>query len=92
MKTATLPPVRVDPELRRSAEQVLEDGESLSSFVESSIRSEIAHRRMHAEFVSRGLASRASARQHGRYVEASEVLGKLEARLRAASSKAIVPK
>ncbi len=88
MKSATFLPVRVAPELRRSAEQVLEEGESLSGFVEQSIRGEIAHRRLQAEFVDRGLASRASARLHGRYVEAPQVLEKLETRICIAKGQA----
>lgn len=88
MKSATFPPVRVDPELRHSAEQVLEEGESLSGFVEQSIRSEIARRRLQAEFIARGLASRASARRHGHYVDVPQVLEKLEARIRIAKEQA----
>ncbi|TCF96440.1 prevent-host-death protein, partial [Paraburkholderia strydomiana] len=36
MKTATIPALRVEPELRRAAEEVLNDNESLSSFMEAS--------------------------------------------------------
>ena len=35
MKSATIPPLRVTPELRQAAESVLQDNESLSAFVES---------------------------------------------------------
>jgi hypothetical protein len=38
MKSATFPSVRVEPELRAAAEDVLQDGESLSGFVEQAIR------------------------------------------------------
>ncbi len=34
MKTASIPSLRVEPELRRAAEAVLHEGESLSSFLE----------------------------------------------------------
>jgi hypothetical protein len=44
MKSATFPSVRVDPELRKAAEDVLFEGETLSSFVERSIRQSIEHR------------------------------------------------
>jgi len=81
MKTATFPPVRAAPELRRKAEQVLRDGESLSSFVEQAIQGAIEEREVHAEFVRRGLASGAAARKSGRYVASSVVLKKLESRL-----------
>jgi hypothetical protein len=39
MKTATLPPVRVAPDFRREIEGVLVEGETLSQFVESAVRS-----------------------------------------------------
>ena len=42
MKTATFPSLRVTAEFRQAAEQVLLEGESLSSFVEESIRENIA--------------------------------------------------
>ena len=37
MKTSTLPPLRVSPELRAEAEAVLAPGESLSSFVHDAV-------------------------------------------------------
>lgn len=57
MKTATFPSVRVEPELREAAERVLQEGESLSGFVEQAIRENILRRQHHSEFVARGLAS-----------------------------------
>jgi len=45
MKTSTFPSLRVDPELRQAAEDVLKEGESLSSFVEQSIRDSIQRQR-----------------------------------------------
>ena len=57
MKTATFPSLRVAPEFRQAAEQVLQEGESLSSFVEASIRESITRRQLQGEFVARGLAS-----------------------------------
>jgi len=42
MKTASLPSLRVDPELRQAAESVLLDGESLSSLMESSLRASVS--------------------------------------------------
>lgn len=44
MKTSTIPSLRVDPELRAAAESVLEGGETLSSFVEHSLRVKIERR------------------------------------------------
>lgn len=81
MKSATFPSIRVEPELRDAAEDVLGEGETLSSFVEQSIREGIERRRNQSEFISRGIASRDAARRTGDYVPASEMLEKLERRL-----------
>ena len=44
MKTATIPPLRVEPALRDAAQDVLRPDESLSSFVESSVREAVERR------------------------------------------------
>ena len=87
MKTASFPPLRVDPELRSAAESVLTKGESLSSFVEQSIRSSIHSRRAQAEFLERGLSSREEARRSGKYHSAASVLAELDRRVRRAEAK-----
>lgn len=84
MKTATFPPLRVTPEFRQAAEEVLQEGESLSSFCEESIRQNIARRRLQSEFVTRGLASREQARETGQYVSADAVIERLEKMLASA--------
>lgn len=81
MKTASLPSLRVDPALREAAEAVLQEGETLSSFVEQSVRAQVQQRQQHEAFVARGLASRESARQSGRYVSAANTLQGLRSRL-----------
>jgi len=86
MKTATFPAVRVNPELRQAAEEILQEGETLSSFVEQSIRENIERRQFQHAFITRGLRSRDKARQTGRYVSADAVIGQLEEML--ASAKA----
>jgi predicted transcriptional regulator len=78
MKTATIPSIRVDPKLRQAAESVLENGESLSSFVEKSMRDNIRRRKLQQEFIARGLASRDEARQTGEYFPAEDVLRELD--------------
>lgn len=88
MKTATIPSLRVDPELRHAAESVLQDGETLSGFVEQSLRSNIERRRFQQEFVARGLASREQARLTGEYYPAEDVQRELEAMLTQAEAKA----
>lgn len=81
MKSATIPPLRVTPELRQDAESVLRDGESLSGFVEESLRKQIAHRRFQREFIARGLASREEARDSGGYLSKDELMASLQSAL-----------
>ena len=82
MKSSTLPPLRVSPELRADAEAVLAPGESLSSFVHDAVTRTIEYRKAHQEFVERGLASAAKARRTGRYVSSSAALRTLRRQLR----------
>ncbi len=73
MKTATMPSLRVDPELRQDAENVLHDGETLSKFMEQALRAGIQARRSQQEFIARGLASRDEARKTGEYFASEDV-------------------
>lgn len=84
MKTATLPPVRVAPDFRLELEGVLEQGETLSQFVESAVRSVVEKRKHQAEFVRRGLAAIEDTQRRGDGVPAEQVLARLEAQLKAA--------
>lgn len=84
MKTATLPPLRVDPALREAVESVLQEGESPSAFVEASVRDAVARRQLQEAFIARGLASRDAAARSGRYLDADTVLEGLGTRLEAA--------
>lgn len=84
MKTATIPSVRVEPDFRAEVEAVLADGETLSEFVEASVRASVERRRIQAEFVTRGLRSRDEARRTGDYVDADVVLDGLQRKLDAA--------
>ncbi|MBB3392521.1 putative transcriptional regulator [Rhizobium sp. BK275] len=86
MKTASLPSLRVDPELRAAAESVLREGETLSSFLETAVKQQIDFRKIQADFVARGLASRDLAKQTGRYHTSEEVLGRIRAKLDAAKA------
>jgi predicted transcriptional regulator len=83
MKTATIPPLRVDPELRQAAEDVLHENESLSAFMEAALREGVARRRLQREFVARGLASREQARRDNEYYDADDVHAELEGMLKA---------
>ena len=85
MKTATIPALRVQPELRQAAEEMLQPGETLSGFVEESLRRNVERRQAQQEFLARGLASRDAARKSGKYVESNVVLSKLAAKIESAA-------
>ena len=84
MKTATLPPIRVAPDFRVELEGGLEQGESLSQFVENAVRSTVAKRKNQAEFIRRGMAAIDATQRDGSGIPAELVIAKLEAKLAAA--------
>lgn len=77
-KTSTIPPLRVNEEVRAAAEAALMEGETLSGFVLEAIQFNIQRRAMQQEFVARGLAARDYARRTGKYVSADAVLAGLD--------------
>lgn len=81
MKSASIPAVRVPPELRQAAEDLLQSGETLSGFVEEAVRRNVEFRQAQQAFIKRGLASAEAAKQSGEYIASSVVLGKLAQRL-----------
>ena len=90
MKTATMPALRVQPELRQAAEEMLQPGETLSGFVEESLRRNVARRQAQQAFLARGLASGDAAKKSGKYVPADAVLAKLAAKIESAGSVKMV--
>ncbi|MCA3238677.1 MAG: YlcI/YnfO family protein [Curvibacter sp.] len=84
MKTATLPPIRVEPGFRAELEGVLEQGESLSEFVEGAVRATVQRRKTQAEFVRRGIVAIEETQRDGSGVPAQVVLDKLQSKLDAA--------
>lgn len=88
MKTASLPSLRVNPELRSAAESVLQVGETLSGFIEDSIRSNIERRQNEKVFIARGLLSRERAKETGEYIPDDEVLAGLGEMLAKAKQQA----
>ena len=81
MRSAAIPAVRVPPELREAAEEVLRSGETLSSFIEEAVRRSVEFRQAQQAFIARGLASSRTAKKSGKYVSSAAVLGKLARRL-----------
>lgn len=85
MKTANIPSLRVEPEFREELEAVLTEGETVSSFVEKSLRESVKRRKTQAEFIKRGMESLArykAGEERGYTTE--EVIGELRAKLAAA--------
>ncbi len=81
MKTATIPSIRVEPDFRAQAEDVLDVGETLSSFVETALAEAIDRRRMQRDFIARGLAAREDAARTGVYHAADDVHKEIAERL-----------
>ncbi|MES2973489.1 MAG: YlcI/YnfO family protein [Pseudomonadota bacterium] len=81
MKTATLPSIRVEPEFRATVESLLRDSETLTEFVENSIRETVDRRRNQAEFIARGMASLEDAKRRNDFVDADVVVGNLRQRI-----------
>lgn len=79
MKSALLPQVRVQPELRAELEAALRPGETLSGFVEASVREALEFRRLQEAFHTRGEAVWQDYLRRGESHEAGQVLDELRA-------------
>ncbi len=87
MKSAVIPPVPVEPELRAELESVLRQGETLTDFVESSVRNAIAFRRVQTSFHVRAQVASEADHQTGLAVPVEKVLDKLQSKLDAKRKK-----
>ena len=87
MKNATLPPLRVNSELRTAAESVLREGETLSGFVLEAVQLNIDRREAQREFIARGLSAREEAGKSGRYVSSDDMLKRLDKSLAKARAR-----
>ena len=81
MKTAVIPQVRVEPELRDQLESLLREGETLSEFVEASVRGALEFRRVETAFHARGDDAWQAYERTGAAVPADQVFDRLQARL-----------
>ena len=82
MKSASLPSIRVEPEFREELEGALAEGETVSAFVEASVRQALRKRQLDAEFHARARAATErfkSGESQGFTIE--EVVGKLRKKL-----------
>ena len=83
MKSAAIPQVPVEPELRTELEAVLLPGETLSEVVDATVRSDVEFRRMQTRFHERGQAAWERYQSTDMSESADEVLAKLQAKLNA---------
>ncbi len=74
MKTALLPATRVDPTLRRAIEAALDEGETLSAFIQNAVRRHLRLRESQRSFLRRGLAAERAATRDDDWLEPAEVL------------------
>jgi hypothetical protein len=88
MRSATFPPIRVQPEVRAEVEAVLREGETLTQFIEEAVVAAAAWRRMQSEFVARGEAAIERWKHEGGGHGVDEVMAGLQARLDDAKRRA----
>jgi len=87
MKSAVIPQIRVEPELRAELESVLQPGETLTEFIEATVRNAIAFRRVQTTFHARAQAASQEYHRTGVSVPVETVLDKLQSRLDARRKK-----
>jgi hypothetical protein len=87
MKTAQLPPVRVEPSVREEIESVLRQGETLSQFVENAAVQAAQRRKSQQEFLARGRDSLKRAKKSGEYYSAKDAFDAMQGRLDARISE-----
>jgi hypothetical protein len=87
MKSAVIPQIRVEPELRAELESVLKQGETLTDFVEATVRNAIAFRRVQTAFHARAQAASEEYHRTGVSVPVEAVLEKLQSKLDAKRKK-----
>lgn len=87
MRSAVIPQIRVEPELRAELESVLRQGETLTDFVEATVRNAIAFRRIQTLFHARAQAASEEYHQTGISVPVDTVLQRLQSKLDAKREK-----
>ena len=88
MRSATFPPIRVEPGVRAEVEAVLREGETLTQFIEEAVVAAAAWRRVQSEFVTRGEVAIERWKQEGGGHGVEEVMAGLQARLDDAKRRA----
>lgn len=87
MRSAVIPQIRVEPELRAELESVLQPGETLTDFVEATVRNAIAFRRVQMSFHARAQAASQEYHRTGVSIPVDSVLERLQSKLDAKRKK-----
>jgi hypothetical protein len=87
MRTATLPAVRVSPDTRSFIESVLKEGETLSTFIEESVRKQAQWRKEDDVFHARAALASKRLAEGGKFFTAEESIARLHAQLQRARDK-----
>lgn len=87
MKSAVIPQIRVEPELRAELKAVLKQGETLTDFVEATVRNAIAFRRVQTAFHDRAQAASQEYHRTGVSLPVEVVLERLQSKLDAKRKK-----
>ena len=87
MKSAVIPQIRVEPELRAELESILRQGETLTDFVEATVRNAIAFRRVQTAFHARAQAASEEYHRTGVSVPVETVMERLQSKLDARRKK-----
>ena len=87
MKSSVIPQIRVEPALRAELESVLHPGETLTDFVEATVRNAIAFRRVQTDFHERAQAASQEYLRTGVSVPVESVLERLQSKLDAKRKK-----
>lgn len=82
MRTSTLPQVRVEDEFRAAVESVLREGETMTSFIEDTMRRAVEHRRVEDEFHARGRRAWEECKRTGVSTPVDEAFDRIEAKMK----------
>ncbi len=69
--------ITIEQDLVRDIENVLDEDETVSSFVLDAIKLEVEYRKARNDFLARAILSRTDARETGIYFNHEEVMGEL---------------
>jgi hypothetical protein len=86
-RSATLPPIRIAPEIKARLQSVLRDGESLTQFIESAVCHEAEFRAQKNAALSRAEAALSQADNGIGLMTAEDLLARMEQRAEAAKQR-----